>query len=164
MEQKITTLPCILLNNNSQNGNIKRNKIKEKENEENVGILNHRQQNSLFPITSLVRMVLLHGKRVSAVILTMVICESATHEWKIFLFYEVSKYNAVLFWNKLRCNLYTKVSFHALCKVKRCNFDNSLKIRIKDTVGRTKATFKNIIYGMLLKERVRRFSVEVKRT
>ena len=90
-------------------------------------------------------MFLLPEKRVSAVISTMVICESATREWKNFLVYELSKYHAALFWKKIRCNWYSKVSFRALCEVERCNMDSSVKIRVMDTAGRIKSTFKNII-------------------
>ena len=46
---------------------------------------------------------------------------------------------------KIRCNWYTKVSFRALCEVKRCNMDISVTIRVMDTAGRIKPTFKNII-------------------
>ena len=90
-------------------------------------------------------MFLLPEKRVSAVISTMVICELATREWKNILVYELSKYHAALFWKRIRCNWYSKVSFRALCEVQRCNMDSSVKIRVMDTAERIKSTFKNII-------------------
>ena len=45
-------------------------------------------------------MFLLPEKQVSVVISTIVICASATHLWKNFLAYELSKYHAALFWKK----------------------------------------------------------------
>ena len=94
-------------------------------------------------------MFLLSEKRVSAVVSTMVICESATREWKNVLVYELSKYHAGFFFfffeKKKRCNWYSKVSFRALCEVQRCNMDSSVKIRVMDTAGRIKSTLKNII-------------------
>ena len=73
------------------------------------------------------------------------LCISDTLLNKNFLVYELSKYHAALFWIKRRCNWYTKVSFRALCEVQRCNMDSSVKIRVMDTAGRIKTTFKNII-------------------
>ena len=49
------------------------------------------------------------------------------------------------FEKRIRCNWYSKVSFRALCEVQRCNMDSSVKIRVMDTAGRIKSTFKNII-------------------
>ena len=49
------------------------------------------------------------------------------------------------FEKNIRCNWYTKVSFRALCQVQRCNMDSSVKIRVMDTAGRIKTTFKNFI-------------------
>ena len=48
-------------------------------NEENFGILNHRPQNSLFPVTSFVRMFLLPENGVTTVLSILAICASATH-------------------------------------------------------------------------------------
>ena len=49
------------------------------------------------------------------------------------------------FEKKIRCNWYTKVSFHALCEVQRCNMDSSVKIRVMGIAWRIKTTFKNIL-------------------
>ena len=114
-------------------------------NEENFGILKQRPQNSFMSSY-------IFGKNVSVIRKTSV--GSNIHNGNLWisntwvknvLVYELSKYHAALFWKKIRCNWYSKVSFRALCEVQRCNMDSSVKIRVMDTAGRIKSTLKNII-------------------